>query len=156
MKTLILGIGNPILQNDSIGLRVADELEKSVKDPEVDVDTAYTGGLNLVDCMRGFEKVILIDAVKDAQAIGTVSRFTLTELPLGHSCNLHDCSLPEALQFSKALGDTNLPKEVVVIGISVPMPEEFGEDLSPETKDAIPRAVDMVLAELPSTMRRRS
>ncbi len=155
MKTLILGIGNPILQNDSIGLRIADELEKSIRDPEVNVDTVYTGGLNLVDCMRGYEKVILIDAVRDSQAIGTVSRFTLTTLPMGHSCNLHDCSLQEALQFAKALGDTNLPKEVVVIGVSVPMPEEFGEDISPEARDAIPRAVDMVLAELPSVMRRR-
>jgi len=155
MKTLVLGIGNPILQNDSVGLRVADELEKTIVHPDVDIDTAYTGGLNLVDCMRGFEKVILIDAVKDEQAVGTVSRFTLASLPMGHSNNLHDCSLQEALQFSKALGDS-LPREVVIIGVSIPMPEEFGEDLCPAAQEAIPRAVAMVLAELPNMMRRSS
>ena len=155
MKTLILGIGNPILQNDSIGLRIADELEKYIADPEVVIDTAYTGGLNLVDCMHGFDKVILIDAVKDSQETGTVTRFPLTDLPAGHSCNLHDCSLYEALQFARALGDKNLPKDIVVIGVSVPPPEEFGEDLCPAAQQAIPHAVNTILTELPPTTRRR-
>jgi hydrogenase maturation protease len=155
MKTLILGIGNPILQNDSVGLRVADELDARIADPEVAVETAYTGGLNLLDCLRGFEKVILIDAVDDAKQLGTVSRYSLTDLPQGHSCNLHDCSLQEALQFARALGDSNLPKDIVVIGISVPRSEEFGEALSPPVKDAIPIVVATVLSEVSPQLRRR-
>lgn len=155
MKTLILGIGNPILQNDSVGLRVADELDAMIADPEVAVDTAYTGGLNLLDCLRGFDKVILIDAVDDAKQLGTISRYSLSDLPTGHSCNLHDCSLQEALQFARALGDTNLPKEIVIIGISVPRSEEFGEVLSPPVSEAIPQVVSIVLTEVVPQRRRQ-
>jgi hydrogenase maturation protease len=154
MKTLILGIGNPILQNDSVGLRVADELDAQIADPEVAVDTAYTGGLNLLDCLRGFDKVILIDAVDDEKQLGTVSRYSLSDLPNGHSCNLHDCSLQEALQFARMLGDTNLPKDIVVIGISVPRSEEFGETLSAPVSDAIPQVVATVLTEVAPQRRR--
>ncbi len=156
MKILILGIGNPILQNDSVGLRIADELETMIKDPEVRVDTVYTGGLNLLDCIRGFDKVILIDAVNDTKEIGTVSRYQLHELPPGHSCNLHDCSLLEAVQLAKALGDTNIPQDIVIIGVSVPPAVEFGENLSPMVEQAIPKVLTSVLTELDQKTRRRA
>ena len=154
MKTLILGIGNPILQNDSIGLRIADKLEEVIRDPEVSVDTVYTGGLNLLDCIRGYDKVILIDAVNDAKEIGTVSRYELNDLPPGHSSNLHDCSIQEAIQFAKVLGDTNVPHDIVIIGVSVPPAVEFGEDLDPMVQQAIPQVMSSVLAELDQKPRR--
>ncbi len=63
MKTIVLGIGNPILQDDGVGIHVINELRQHLKDSRVIVDIAYTGGMNLLDLIRGFDKVILIDAV---------------------------------------------------------------------------------------------
>ena len=42
MKTLILGLGNPILSDDGIGLRVAEELEGKLNKPDV---TIMEGGV---------------------------------------------------------------------------------------------------------------
>jgi hypothetical protein len=60
MKTIVLGVGNPILQDDGVGIHVVEEIrKKKLKNSDVSFDTAFTGGLNLLDMIRGYEKVIL-------------------------------------------------------------------------------------------------
>ena len=152
MKTIVLGVGNPILQDDGVGIHVINELREHLKDPRVIVDIAYTGGMNLLDMIRGFDKVILIDAVKkEGSKTGEVKRFSLTEAPAVHSCNPHDVSLSEALLLAKQLGEEHLPQEIVVIGIVVKNTIDFGEQLSREVASAVPTAGSLVLTELKNT-----
>jgi hydrogenase maturation protease len=152
MKTIVLGIGNPILQDDGVGIHVAHELRKQVKDPRVMIDIAYTGGMNLLDMIRGFDKVILVDAIKQERSkTGEVKRLSLAEASSIHSCNPHDISLSEALLLAKQLGEKHLPKEIVVVGIVVKNTIDFGEHLSNEVASAVPTAVALVLTELKNT-----
>jgi hydrogenase maturation protease len=152
MKTIVLGVGNPILQDDGVGIHVINELRKHLIDSRVILDIAYTGGLNLLDMIRGFDKVILVDAVKqEGSKTGEVKRFSLTEAPAVHSCNPHDVSLSEALLLAKQLGETHLPQEIVVIGIVVKNTVDFGEHLSREVASAVPTAVSLVISELKNT-----
>jgi len=149
MKTIVLGVGNPILQDDGVGLHVINELREHLKDSRVILDIAYTGGMNLLDMIRGFDKVILVDAVKQEDSkTGEVKRFSLTEAPAVHTCNPHDVSLSEALLLAKQLGEEHLPQEIVVIGIVVKNTVDFGEQLSREVASAVPTAVSLVLTEL--------
>ena len=152
MKTLILGVGNPILQDDGVGLHVIDELRAHLHDSNVILDTAFTGGLNLLDLIRGYDNVIMVDAIKqeDCRA-GEVKRFALNDQPTVHSSNPHDVSLSQALHLAQQLGDLTLPKNIVVIGIVVKNTLDFGESLSAEVQGAIPTAVTMVLTELKNT-----
>ena len=152
MRTIVLGVGNPILQDDGVGIHVVHELQNHFHDSRVTMDIAYTGGLNLLDRVRGYDKVILVDAVKqDNSTPGEVKRFFLTEAPSIHSSNPHDISFSEALLLARQLGEHHLPKEIVVIGIVVRNTTDFGEDLSSEVASAVPRAVDLVLTELKNT-----
>ena len=151
-KTLVLGIGNPILQDDGVGIHVINELRPLLKNSKITVDIAYTGGINLLDMIRGFDKVILVDAIKNENCkTGEVKCFTLAEAPAVHSNNPHDISLSEALHLAKQLGEQHLPKEIVVIGIAVKNTRDFGEHLTSEVAAAVPNAVTMVLAELQNT-----
>ena len=63
MKTIVLGVGNPILQDDGVGIHVANQLKQHVNHPNVTIDEALTGGMNLLDLITGYDKAILIDAV---------------------------------------------------------------------------------------------
>ena len=64
MKTLILGLGNPLVTDDSVGLRVAEQLKPLLADrPEVEVAEDYWGGLRLMERMIGFDRAIVIDAI---------------------------------------------------------------------------------------------
>jgi hydrogenase maturation protease len=152
MKTLVLGIGNPILQDDGVGIQVAQQVRQIVHDSNVVIDTAFTGGLNLLDHLKGYEKVILIDAVHNTIGKpGTVERFLLSESTVVHSGNPHDVSLSEALLLAKKLGEKQLPKEIIIVGIVVNSRLEFGECLSDEIQQVIPQAVQMVLSEIKNT-----
>lgn len=153
MKTMVLGVGNPILRDDGIGIHVIEALRKEhLDDSDISLDTAFTGGLNLLDMIRGYEKVILVDAIAEQKSTpGEVKRFALQSASSVHSGNPHDVSLAEALALAKDLGDTSLPKEIILIGIVIRMTHDFGEKLSTEVQRAVPAAVRMVLSELKHT-----
>ena len=150
MKTIVLGVGNPILRDDGVGIHVVKQLKKHVNDPSVTLDEAQTGGMNLLDMIRGYDKAILIDAIKIKHAQpGKVKRFLLSDFSSIHSYNPHDITLLEALRLAEKLGEDQIPHEIVVIGIALEeIPLEFGEHLSSTVAAAVPKAVEMTLSEL--------
>ena len=150
MKTIILGVGNPILSDDGVGIHVATQLKQHIRDPDVAIDEALTGGMNLLDLLLGYDKAIIIDAVKiDNGKDGEVKRIPLNNFSTMHSCNPHDVSLTEAIQMAEKLGETKIPKEIVVIGIMMKkLSCEFGENLSEKIAMAVPKAIEMTLNEI--------
>ena len=152
MKTIVLGVGNLILGDDGVGVHVANELKKQIKDPNITVDEAITGGMNLLDLILGYDKAVIIDAVKSEEyKEGTVKRIPISDFNTMHSCNPHDVSLSEAIKMARKLGETKIPSEIVVIGIILKeIPCEFGEKLSKDIAAAVPKAVEMTLSEIKS------
>jgi len=150
MKTIVLGVGNPILCDDGVGIHVARQIKEKINDPNIVVDEAITGGMNLLDLMTGYDKAILIDAVniKDAN-VGEVRCFPRSSSSTSHSDNPHDVSLMEALELAKKLGENRIPKEIIVVGIVLKeIPYIFGEKLSPEIAKAVPKAIKATLREI--------
>jgi len=150
-KTLIIGLGNPILGDDGVGWRVAEEVSKLISDqPEIEVDCVSVGGLSLMERMTGFKKVILIDAIYTGQfAEGTVHRSILSDLPdltSGHSASAHDTSLRTALTVGRSM-NVGLPDDeaVTIIAIEAKNVYDFTQELSSAVAAAVPQAVQSVL-----------
>ena len=155
MKTIILGVGNQILGDDGVGVHVANELKKHINNPDVTVDEAITGGMNLLDLLLGYDKAIIIDAVKSENGEhGIVKRIPIDDFSTMHSCNPHDVSLIEAIEMAEKMGEKRIPKEIIVIGVMMKqMPCEFGEKLSIQIAAAVPKAVEMTLNEIKKDMK---
>jgi hydrogenase maturation protease len=149
-KTIIIGVGNPILRDDGVGIHVAEELKKQIKKPNVTIDSAFTGGMNLLDLMVDHDRAILIDAVKRKEGkLGDVNIFGLGELSAFHTCNPHDVSLPQAVALAKKLGQNLIPKDIKIVGINIgELNCEFGEELSGEVAKAVPKAVELIKKEV--------
>ena len=64
MKTLVLGLGNPILSDDGVGLRVARAVESQLSQQEITVMETSMGGLSLLDLLTGYDRAIIIDAIQ--------------------------------------------------------------------------------------------
>ena len=150
MKTIIIGVGNPILSDDGVGIHVAKQIKQRINNPNIIVEEALTGGMNLLDLILGYDKAIIIDSVKTYTGQdGEVHKYQLSEISKIHSCNPHDISLAEAITLATKLGEEHIPNEIIIIGISMTkMQYEFGEHLSEKFTAAIPIAVEMVLAEI--------
>jgi hydrogenase maturation protease len=150
MKTIILGVGNQILGDDGVGVHVANELKNCIQDPNIAIEEAITGGMNLLDLILGYDRAIIVDAVKTEEGeTGEVKRILLSDFSTLHSCNPHDVSLSEAIDMAKKMGELRIPQKIIIIGVLMKqIPCEFGEELSEKIAAAVPRAVEMVLNEI--------
>lgn len=160
-RTRIIGLGNPILGDDGIGWRVAEQIEKEIEAKRnlfphlfIDIQKFSLGGLSLMEQMIDTDAVILIDAIQTGrQPIGSVNKLELSNLPnysAGHTTSPHDTSLQNALQAGKLLG-AQLPEVIWIVAIEAEKVYEFSENLSPQVAQAIPAACQAVweyLAEL--------
>lgn len=156
MKTLIIGLGNPILTDDGVGVKVAYEIEKALPPYTrytIHVTEASVGGLRLMEMMVGYDKTIIIDALvsQDGEQPGSVRRLTLADLravsPTQHSASAHDTTLITALDSGRAIG-LHLPQEVVIYAITVANVLDFSEEMTPSVAAVMPQVVTAVLTEL--------
>jgi hydrogenase maturation protease len=133
---------------------VVEEVARQTVDrPEVETDCVSLGGLNLMERLTGYERVVLIDAIyTGSKPVGTVSRFVLSDLPdltAGHSASAHDTSLRTALNVGRSM-DIPLPKDeaVTVIAIEAENVYDFTQELSAAVAAAVPLATQSVLDAL--------
>jgi len=149
MKTLILGLGNPILGDDRVGLKVAALVRQCLPpDSTIEVDEDYWGGLRLMERLVGYDRAIIVDAIcTGAHPPGTVLRLGPDDIAAQHTASAHDVNLPTALRLAAAL-NLKMPEDIRIIGIEADNVLEFAEQCTPAVAAALPRAVGAVLAEL--------
>lgn len=155
MKTLVIGLGNPILTDDGVGVKVAYAVRErlaSDRRDDVTVTEASVGGLGLMEMMVGHKRVILVDAIQTPGGkLGTIHRLTLDDiagtLPTQHSASTHDMNLPTALEMGRQLG-LMLPETVEIFAVEAEDVVTFGEICTPAVATAIPVVTEMVLQAL--------
>ena len=153
MKTLIVGLGNPILGDDGVGWKVAGAVEANLSRlqlpaSDIQVECAALGGLSLMERMVGYDRAILIDAIGSGQRpLGEVYHFDLDELydpSAGHTTAVHDVSLMTALKMGRSMGAI-LPDRITVVAVESPYTYDFTEELTPPVEAAVPTAAQLVI-----------
>jgi hydrogenase maturation protease len=148
LKTLIVGLGNPILGDDGVGWVVAEEVRKQLPaELPVEVDCLSLGGISLMERLIGYQRAILIDALISDQEEGSIIVSKLEELPNNsafHLTSAHDMSLQNAMKMGRQLG-ADLPDEVMVVGVSASHVYDFSEELSPPVQAAVPKTTVIVV-----------
>ena len=153
MRTLIIGLGNPILGDDGVGWRVARLLaEDLADDPDVHVIEAALGGLRLVEMTVSYDRVILVDAFcKHGAEPGRLLRLRPAELArtalTQHAASPHDTNILTAMRLGRLLG-LAVPEDWVVFAVTIDPVDTFSEKLSPAVARAVPEAADAVRREL--------
>ena len=145
--TLVLGLGNILLRDEGVGVRVVQAMKQMRLPPDVEVFDGATAGVDLLDVLADRRRVVVIDAIAGDSPPGTVLRLTPDDLAPRHTrgVSLHDLGLVEALALAKQLNA--YPEEVVIIGVK-PHRVECGLELSPKTARMVPRIIEQVLVEL--------
>ena len=151
---LVLGIGNPIRNDDGVGPAVADAVRRALSPKErdtVEVRSLDSGGWNLIPEVEGFDALVLIDAYFSGDAVPGRVR-TLDTAVLQSTArppdSAHLIGVGDALKLSQNLGCRTpalLGAVTVDIGESCMF---FGETLSPEILAAVPTAATAVRALL--------
>jgi hydrogenase maturation protease len=149
IKTLVLGLGNPILSDDSVGCRVAMALQEKLNMPNIDIREASISGLDFLNELTGYDRTIIIDAIQtDKGKPGQIYRFGINSLAeTRHAATPHDVNLATALELGKQL-NIALPSEITIFAIEAEDVTSFSEECTPGVKKAIPQCVEMVIKEL--------
>ena len=151
MRTLVLGIGNPILGDDGIGFHIAQELAKQIKDENIDVKDTSADGLNLLELIIGYDKLIVIDALmtKD-EKVGEIYRLKPENVsqPAPWAISPHHFNLATTIETGKRLFPKEIPEEIIVFGIGTQEVAKVTEEITAKVKEAIPRVINLVLEEL--------
>ena len=150
MKTIIVGLGNSILSDDSVGIKTASQVKERVGvSNEIDFLEIGAGGLRLMEAISGYNKAIIIDAMeKDPTSPGKIYKLTPDDFTCSKniSCK-HDTSFIEALKIGNQMG-VELPTEIKIWAIEAKNVTTFSEELTEEVAKSVPLVVDDILEEI--------
>jgi len=144
MKTLILGIGNPIVTDDGAGLKIAQRIKEI--NPELEVIEACSGALGLLDDMTGYDKLIIIDSVKtEGGKPGELYKLELEDLlPALDLATSHGVDIASAFRLGEGLG-YKMPQSVSIYAVEIKDNTTFGEECTKEVAEKIPLIVRRIM-----------
>jgi hydrogenase maturation protease len=155
-RTVVLGLGNPVLCDDGVGLAVVAALRQlltSAPIPGVDVLASTRAGFELIDLLRDYRRAILVDCVTmpDPRP-GRVRRLGLDDVA-GSSrlVNAHELSIGVAFQLAERMG-IRMPTEVEILAVEAADTCTIFEGLTP----AVEAVVDPLSREIYEDLKRRA
>jgi len=144
-KVTVIGLGNPLLKDEGLGVKVVEKLKEIPLPDEVKIVEAGTYWLEDEEILKA-EKIILVDAVKGGGRPGSIYRIPFQEINLKMPLPL---SLQEIsfIEFLHRLRRASRNKEVVLFGIE---PAEIGpgDGLSEILKEKLPLLLGFIVKEV--------
>jgi len=146
---LILGLGNILLGDEGVGVRVIEQLLSRPLPDEIEVIDGGTAGYELINFFEGKEKVIIVDAVKTDDTPGSVYKMDLSVVQEDETVqlSLHQIGLKNVFKMASMM---DLNPEVTLVGIVPKDYQDYNIGLSEEVEKAIPLAIETVLKEIES------
>ncbi|MDI6793189.1 MAG: HyaD/HybD family hydrogenase maturation endopeptidase [bacterium] len=145
---LVLGLGNILLRDEGVGVRVIERLQEKYEFPEgVQVLDGGTGGLALSPYLEGVKRLLVVDAVAAGKEPGSLTRLEGKDVPsfLGLKLSPHQEGLADLLITAHLTG--LYPEEVVLWGVE-PAVVDTGLELSPPVAARVDELVEKVGGEL--------
>lgn len=148
MKAVVLGVGNVILADEGVGVRVVEAFERGFAPPEgVTVIDGGTAGMELLDELSHLDFLLVVDAIAAGKAPGERVKLAGDEVPVFFRRNLspHGIGLSDVLASLEFLGAE--PKETVILGVQ-PLSMALSTELTQTVAARVPELVAQVVAEL--------
>lgn len=148
-KLLILGIGNPYVSDDGIGIHITRILRELINDTRIEFKEFYHNGFDALGLLKEYEYAIVIDAAKTGNVeVGKFQIFSHKDVsPSTHMYSLHTFGFLSALQLAEVLS-IKLPSQITVFAIEVANTEVFGKAFTPEVETAVPTIIEGIIQHI--------
>lgn len=148
-EILILGLGNEILSDDGIGPRLVKDMAKKNLKGNIEFTTSCSGGLEIMEYIHGYKKVIFIDAMRILNGNpGNILHFKPEDFrETSNLSNLHDIDFITALHLGEIL-ELDLPSDLHIIAVEIAEDREFNEKLTPDLERMYPEILKKVESEI--------
>ncbi len=140
---LVLGLGNPVMTDDGVGLAALERLRASHDlAPGVELADGGTWGMRLLPMIEDHDSVLFLDAISTGAPPGTLVRLEGDGIPRGlgtGKISPHQVDLQDVLAAASLRG--RVPRRMVALGLQ-PGRVEMGVGLTP----AVEAALDALVA----------
>ena len=147
-RVVVLGVGNLLLSDDGLGVRVIEDLQRRFDMPDgVELVDGGVSGMELLGYIAGVEHLIIVDAIRAGRGPGVIVRLTGGEIPRVFRLKLspHHVGLSDVFATLELSGES--PRHVVALGTE-PRSLGLGMELTPEVAALVPELSARVIAEL--------
>ncbi len=142
-RTIVLGIGNPLLQDDRAGLEVVQRISRM--DLPVDTQELYTVGFEVMDRLVEYDRAFVVDACRLGNEPGTVMEVSIDDIFSSNSlASSHAITLGATLKTAYHLFPDEMPGELRIFLIEVERVEEFTDVMSTCVEKAVQETVDII------------
>jgi len=149
MRVVVLGLGNILLRDEGVGVRVVEALAaRYILPAEVEAVDGGTAGMELLNTLAGCDHLLICDAVQTGAPPATVIELANAEVPAFFQTTRfspHQLGLADVLATLALTGEA--PRTVTLVGV-VPLDLDLGIDLSPEIAAVVDMATERLAAEL--------
>ena len=147
MKTLVFGIGNLLRSDDGVGLHIIEHLRKENLGDAADLKEGSTG-LDILDAIKGYDRMILVDAIKSAGEPGKIYKLSVEDfqnIETLHSFSTHlNMDFFTMIELGEKLFPGQIPEDIIIIAVEADDTTTISDKCSPDVEKAIPEAVDLV------------
>lgn len=146
-------MGNPILTDDAIGVRLAQALATRFRSvPGLSIrEECSVGGLNLIEVFAGYDRLIVLDAIRTIGGVpGSWYHFDGTRLrETMHLDNIHDANFATALELGRRMGISLPPDDQIhILAVEVQDDATFCEKMTPPLEAAFPSLLEQIAGEI--------
>jgi hydrogenase maturation protease len=148
----IIGIGNTLMGDDGVGVRIAEELDE-VLGAEVTVVTGFLAGMALMPHVLSADVVIFLDALAAGDEPGSIYRFDPDDAGITNirSTTSHGMGIPYLITNSRLQGHS---PEFLVFAVHIGDVMCGPDTLTPAVSAAVPRVVELVQQEIERVRRK--
>jgi len=145
---MVLGVGNLLFTDEGVGIHTVQTLLEQYEFSEnVSIEDGGVLGINLLGIISEADDLIVVDAIRNGGAPGTLYRLEGDDIPkrILAKNSLHQVDLLEALTLCQALDKV---PETVIVGVEPEDIETLSLELTPPVQDKMGDLIAMVLKEL--------
>ncbi len=148
-NTVIIGLGNPFMSDDGIGVHIVERLAaRAAEFPDVDFLNLGSASMNALHALVGRDRAFLLDCAYMGEPPGTMRRFIPEEvisMKPRTGLTIHESDMLSVLKLSHELGE--LPERTVIFAVQ-PAVVESGERLSLTLASRLEGYIRVIAAEL--------
>jgi len=144
LKTLVIGVGNLLRCDDGVGIHVVNRLNEVAS--YIDTLDVALGSIEILEAMKGRDRVFIVDAIQAGGEPGTIYRVNLSrgeEPPrITHS---HGVDLLTTLRLGDSLFPGQMPREIVLLAVEAEDVTTLSESCTSKVQAAVEKVVEIIL-----------
>ena len=143
-KTIVVGLGNELFSDDAVGFLAVRRMAETARHRADFVETGLHG-VALLDLFIGYEKAVIVDAVKTGRyPPGTIIEIVPEELVAVDNPSPHYTGVPELIKLAAEL-KIDFPDEFKIVAMEVVNICDMGDELSEPVARAMDKLIERVI-----------